>query len=82
MTINKSNTPDKQIPKYSFHFDFEDLRLAMNEAQFTQLQALLSWFDLYDKGQGYASSRPKIRPRGAEGVKLWWQFACKFTLSC
>jgi hypothetical protein len=50
LLLNKSNIPDKKVPKYTLNFEFNDISLMAEEEQYKQLVALLDWFTIYSKG--------------------------------
>lgn len=79
MVLNKNYVSDKQLPKYTFTFEFEDIAISSEQTQFRQLFDLLDTFSLYSKGVKYQKLRPTIRPK--ENPKIWWNFARDCILS-
>jgi len=74
LILNKSNIPDKQNPKFTFNFEFDDIAFALEEQQYRELIHLADWFNFYAKTEQYRKfPRPSVRPM--EDPKAWWRFA-------
>ncbi len=89
--MSKSNVPDKQVPKYTFHFEFDEIGLAMEQMQYKQLMNWLDWLSTYFIGEKvcsplqkllklqYRRFRPSVGPKS--DPKAWWRFACMSVLT-
>lgn len=71
--MNKSNIPDKQIPKFTFNFEFDEIGLILEQLQYREVIDLMDWFKIYKNGEKYRKNRPSVRP--TQDPRAWWKFA-------
>lgn len=76
LLLNKSNVPDKKTPKYTFHFEFDEIALALEQLQYRQLMGLMDWINMYSNAEKYKKFKPKTAVKA--DPKAWWKFACTY----
>eukprot|EP01132_Coremiostelium_polycephalum_P004812 gene4812-5998_t len=78
LLINKSIIPNKNIPAYTFNFDFDEISWFLESNQYSGIMALVDWFTILKRGEKYRKFKPKS---GLINSKLRWEFAINCILS-